>query len=61
MHEHEECPKCGNKQLIRYVEEIIGKEYSVLTGKLLKNRGHQGTNTWNYTCRCGWYSETYAE
>lgn len=61
MHQHEECPKCGNKQLIHYVEELVGKEYSVLTGKLLKARGHQGTNCWNYKCRCGWYSEVYTE
>jgi len=61
MHQHEECPKCGNKQIIMCVEELVSREYSVLTGKLLKDNGSQGTNCWNYKCRCGWYSELYIE
>lgn len=57
MHEHTECPKCGNDQILRYVEEIIGKDISVKTGKVIRNYGFQGTNSWNYKCRCGWFSE----
>lgn len=61
MHQHKECPECGNKQIILCVEELVGREYSVKTGKLLKDNGMQGINCWNYKCRCGWDSELYTE
>lgn len=61
MHQHEECPVCGNKQITMYVEELIGKTYSVKTGKLLKVEGFKGTNCWDYKCRCGWVSDLYTE
>lgn len=61
MHQHTECPKCGNKQIILYIEEIVGREYSVKTGKMIKDGGQKGVNSWNYKCRCGWYSELYTE
>lgn len=57
----EECPKCGNKQIILVKEELTLKEYSVQTGKLLKNYGFTGTNCWNYKCRCGWNSDLFTE
>lgn len=59
--EPKECPECANKQLVLVMEEIIEKEYSVLTGKLLRNNGKSGLNCWNYKCRCGWISEVYTE
>lgn len=57
MKQYEECPKCGNKQLIVDVEDVIRSKYSAKTGKLIKKNGWIHTNSWNYVCRCGWYSE----
>jgi len=57
----EECPKCKNKKITRLDEVMVLKEYSVQTGKLLKNHGQTGTNCWNYKCRCGWLSEIFTE
>lgn len=59
--EIKKCPNCENEQLIMVVEELIEKEYSVLTGKLLKVVGKSGVNCWNYKCRCGWYSKLFTE
>ena len=61
MDEFTRCPQCGNDQIIRVIEEIHRKEVSVKTGKVLKNEGFQGTNCWNYKCRCGWYSDLSTE
>ncbi|MBG9586961.1 hypothetical protein ABE26_07500 [Cytobacillus firmus] len=57
----EECPECGNNQIILVKEEFVLKEYSAKTGKLLKSHGFIGTNCWNYKCRCGWNSELFTE
>lgn len=57
MNQYEECPECGNKQLIIEVEEVSRPRYSAKTGKLI-SKGHCfHTNCCQYTCCCGWFSE----
>jgi len=49
MNQYEECPECGNKQLIIEVEEVSRPRYSAKTGKLI-SKGHCfHTNCCQYT------------
>lgn len=49
---------CNNEQLIIEVEEVVINKYSAKTGKLIKSGFSIHTNAWNYSCRCGWFSES---
>ncbi|MGM7635651.1 hypothetical protein [Bacillus sp. Hm123] len=60
MKEYNKCPKCGNKQLLIDVEEVVRRYYSVKTGRLVRDKGVIHINAWIYMCRCGWYSEATA-
>lgn len=57
MNQYKKCPTCGNKQLIIDVEEVVRSHYSAKTGKLIKKPNTIHLSSYQYTCRCGWYSE----
>lgn len=58
---YEECPKCKNKNIIKWVEQLIEVEFSVKTGKCIKRNKEGYPNCWGYKCKCGWHSCTYVE